>query len=158
MGEARAAPAAPRAPGLDPFGWGNACRAPRCSSFPPQLESSAGENTISIIGTVQLYQPSWQPGSIFCLNPHRGQIVSSCSLPRISWERAEHRILQMLPHGASTAGNTAQGRVALHRVPLTHCTFMGYLGEFSSLGFPGKALEQAHLAFLFFLKTIVEGV
>lgn len=60
-----------------------------------QLESSAVENTISIIGTVQLYQPSWQRGNIFCLNPHRGQIVSSCSsLPRIPWEQAKGHILQ----------------------------------------------------------------
>lgn len=63
-------------------GMGRASTAPLWAASPRsrQLESSAGENTISIIGTVQLYQPSWQPGSIFCLNPHRGQIVSSCSL------------------------------------------------------------------------------
>jgi len=87
-----ASPAAPLA--LLPQPWG-------CSSIQlpspcrRQLESSSGENTISIIGTVRLYQPSWQQGNIFCFNPHRGQIVSSCSsLPRIPWEPAKGYILQ----------------------------------------------------------------
>lgn len=119
VGEARAAPGAapgaPWAPCSRSCSSGDGAVLPwlPCAAASPrsrQLESSAGENTISIIGTVRLYQPSWQPGSIFCLNPHRGQIVSSCSLPRISWERAEGHILQMLPHRASAARTPLRGQ------------------------------------------------
>ena len=121
-----ASPAAPLA--LLPQPWG-------CSSIQlpspcrRQLESSSGENTISIIGTARLYQPSWQQGNIFCFNPHRGQIVSSCSsLPRIPWEPAKGYILQSFFAGTqgkerhAWASGDAQNQAVRFSFPLTHLT------------------------------------
>lgn len=87
-------PSAPRCPALAMEH--SSLRSPVQPALPcsRQLESSAGENTISIIGTVRLYPPSWQRGNMFCLTAHRGQIVSSCSsLPRIPWEPVKGHIL-----------------------------------------------------------------
>lgn len=142
-----------------------------------QLESSAGENTISIIGTVQLYQPSWQRGNIFCLNPHRGQIVSSCSsLPSIPWERAKGHILQSSltetrRRGTPRAGQqwctgpSSRGVPPGHPHYHPHCMHVDDLGEFFLLRFSRQgwlvALEWAHLeerCSLFLDESIVKGV
>lgn len=109
-----------------------------------QLEGSAGENTISIIGTVQLYQPSWQRGNIFCLNPHRGQIVSSCSsFSRILWKQVKGHILQSSLAGTLWWGTLWTGqqqsqiqavRVSvtfIHPYHQTHCVCTDDLGKFS---------------------------
>lgn len=103
-----------------------------------QLERSALENTISIIGAEQLHQPSWQPGNIFCLNLLRGHIVSSRSSfknPPGASEGLWAAELLVGTRGVTLRGPCPEPGAGVPATPCVH----RWPGQLLCRGSPGKA-------------------